>query len=204
MNLPFHILIFYSISTKKSKSHIKSIPSSLKKNLLRQTCQSPKVLVAHNIDSSNLTRYFPGKELFNMQVTDLSRNLFHAHLNRIKLDPVLETEKLQVVGETITFHNGLLQIALAFQYLDPGRAAMETSQCLLQAIPFGGSPLLQLPGVDNNVLRDLRLFSQGKYGVTNIQDLLRLDPQQQRKALSRLTEKQFQQAINIAKNIPIL
>jgi translocation protein SEC63 len=81
---------------------------------------------------------------------------------------------------------------------------METSQYLLQAIPLGGSPLLQVPSVDNNVLRDLRLFSQGKSGVTNIQDLLGLDPQQQRKALSRLNEKQFQQAINIAKNIPIL
>jgi len=140
----------------------------------------------------------------NGKVTDLSRNLLHAHLNRIKLDPVLETEKLQVVGETIKFRNGLLQIALAFQYLEPVRAAMETSQCLLQAIPLGGSPLLQLPGVDNTVIQDLRLFSQGKPGITRIQDLLSLDPKQQRKALRKLNDTQFQQAINIAKNIPIL
>ena len=81
---------------------------------------------------------------------------------------------------------------------------MEISQCLLQAIPTGGSPLLQLPGVDKNVLRDVRMFSQGKSPVTNIQDLLSLDSKQQRKVLARLDDKRFQQAINIAKNIPIL
>jgi hypothetical protein len=46
-----------SISTKRSKSHIKSILWSLKRNSLRQTCQSPKALMSHNTDSSNLTRY---------------------------------------------------------------------------------------------------------------------------------------------------
>ena len=113
-------------------------------------------------------------------------------------------EKLQVVGETIKFQNGLLQIALGFQYLQPVRAAMETSQCLLQALPLGGSPLLQLPCVDKNVLRDLRMFSQAKSGVKNIQDLLSLDTTEQRKTLARLDDAQFQQAINIAKNIPVL
>ena len=81
---------------------------------------------------------------------------------------------------------------------------MEISQCLLQAIPLGGSPLLQLPCVDKNVIRDLRIFSQGKSAVRNLQDLLSLDTKDQRKALARLDDKQFQQAINIAKNIPIL
>jgi len=49
------------------------------------------------------------------------------------------------------------------------------------------------------------MFSLGKSGaITNIQDLLRLDSQQQRKVLARLDDKQFQQAINIAKNVPVL
>ena len=81
---------------------------------------------------------------------------------------------------------------------------METSQCLLQAIPLSGSPLLQLPGVDKNILRDVCMYSLGKSAVANIQDLLSLDTKEQRKALSRLDDEQFQQAINIAKNIPIL
>ena len=97
-----------------------------------------------------------------------------------------------------------MQIALGYQYFQPVRAAMEISQCLLQAIPLGGSPLLQLPCVDNNVFRDLRMFSQGKSPVRNIGDLLSLDTKDQRKALARLDDNQFQQAINIAKNIPIL
>jgi hypothetical protein len=46
-----------SISTKRSKSHIKSILWSLKRTSLRQTCQSRKALMSHNTDSSNPTRY---------------------------------------------------------------------------------------------------------------------------------------------------
>jgi len=48
------------------------------------------------------------------------------------------------------------------------------------------------------------MFSQGKSPVRNIGDLLSLDTKDQRKALARLDDNQFQQAINIAKNIPIL
>jgi hypothetical protein len=48
------------------------------------------------------------------------------------------------------------------------------------------------------------MFSQGKSAVRNIQDLLSLDTKDQRKALARLDDNQFQQAINIAKNIPVL
>jgi len=48
------------------------------------------------------------------------------------------------------------------------------------------------------------MFSQAKSGVKNIQDLLSLDTTEQRKTLARLDDAQFQQAINIAKNIPVL
>lgn len=95
-----------------------------------------------------------------------------------------------------------MQIALAFNFFEPVRASMEMSQCLLQAIPVGGSPLLQLPGVDNTLVRELRM--RGKNAVKSIQDLLRLDEKERRKALGKLDDKTYAQAINIAKQIPIL
>jgi len=47
----FTRLIWYSISAKKSRSHIKSTLWNLKRNFLKQTCPSPKALMAHNTDS---------------------------------------------------------------------------------------------------------------------------------------------------------
>jgi len=79
---------------------------------------------------------------------------------------------------------------------------MEMSQCLLQAIPFGGSPLLQLPGVTSEIVRNLRL--RQKLQVKSIQDLLCLEDKEQRKALAGLDEEKFNQAMCIAKQIPML
>ena len=140
--------------------------------------------------------------LFNNETTDLSRNLIHAHFNRIKLPPALEAEKEQLVSKTIKLRNALIQIALAFNFVEPVRAAMETSQCLLQAIPIGGSPLLQLPGVDSSIAWELRFREKNQ--VKTIQDLLRLDEKQRRKALEKLDEETYAQAINISKQIPML
>jgi translocation protein SEC63 len=49
----------FSTSARKLRSHINSILSNSKRNLLRQMYQSPKALMVHNIDSSKSTRYFP-------------------------------------------------------------------------------------------------------------------------------------------------
>jgi translocation protein SEC63 len=135
------------------------------------------------------------------QTADLCRNLIYAHLNRLDVASSLESEKLQIIGETIRLQKGLLEIALAFNYFEPIRAAMELSQHILQAIPIGGSPLLQLPGITSNIAKDLCFHEKP---IRNIQDLLYLSRKEQRKALEALTNETFHQAINIAKQIPIL
>ena len=97
---------------------------------------------------------------------------------------------------------GLIQIALGFSYLEPVRASLRISQILVQAIPINGSPLLQLPGVTSTLAWNLR--AQKRNPIRTVQDLLRLEPDEQRKALSSLDERHFSQAINVAKQIPIL
>ena len=79
---------------------------------------------------------------------------------------------------------------------------MVMSQCLLQAIPVGGSPLLQLPGIDNGLARNLRVRDKDR--IKNIQDLLYLEEKERRKALGNLDEKTYSQAMSIARQIPIL
>jgi translocation protein SEC63 len=78
---------------------------------------------------------------------------------------------------------------------------MELSQHILQAIPIGGSPLLQLPGITSNIAKDLLLHEKP---VRNIRDLLYLSRKEQRKVLEALTDEAFHQAIHIAEQIPTL
>ena len=98
--------------------------------------------------------------------------------------------------------NALIDIALAFNYFAPVRSAMDMSQLLLQAIPIGSSPLLQLPEIDNSIVQRLRL-RKGR-SIQNIQDLLALEDTERRQALSMLDDEAYSRAMNIAKQIPIL
>jgi translocation protein SEC63 len=98
--------------------------------------------------------------------------------------------------------NGLIEIALAFNYFEPVHTAMEVSQYLIQAIPIGGSPLLQLPGITHEIAKQLHF--REKNVIRNIQDLLSLSQKERRRALENLDDETFHQVINIAKQIPIL
>jgi preprotein translocase subunit Sec63 len=128
-----------------------------------------------------------------------ARELLLAHLNRLELGPALDETKTQVATDAIKFQNGLIQIALAFNYFDPVRAAMEVSQRIVQAIPLDGSPLLQLPGISNEIVHELRLAEKP---VTSLKDLLRLNDSERREALKSLDDASFSKAMNIAKQIP--
>ena len=110
--------------------------------------------------------------------------------------------KHKTVVEALKLQNALIEIALAYNYFAPVRSAMDLSQLLVQAIPIGGSPLLQLPGVDNSLIQKLRLRKEKS--VHNIQDLLSLVESERRKALATLDDRTYSQAINIAKQIPVL
>lgn len=136
------------------------------------------------------------------QNIDLIRNLLHAHLHRIKLPPSFENAKHKTVAEALELQNALIDIALAYNYFSPVRSAMDMFQLLLQAIPIGSSPLLQLPEIDNSIVQRLRV-RKGK-PVNNIQDLLALEDAERRQVLSMLDDEAYSRAVNIAKQIPIL
>jgi len=95
----------------------------------------------------------------------------------------------------------MIQIALAYNYFEPVRSAMEMCQHLLQAIPVGGSPLLQLPGISQKLALELRMR---KKPVKDVQGLLSLEETERRKALDALDDTTYSQAINVARQIPIL
>jgi translocation protein SEC63 len=136
------------------------------------------------------------------ETADLSHNLIHAHLNRHSLDPSLEAEKIQIIANTVKVQQGLIQIALAFNFYDPIRSAMEVSQHILQALPVGSYPLQQLPGIDKKLAQSLGMLE--KHAVKSVQDLLALKEDERRKNLKVLDEQKYQLAMSVAKQIPIL
>jgi translocation protein SEC63 len=147
-----------------------------------------------------LTTQYP--HVARSETTDLSHNLIYAHLLRLALDSALEVEKTQIVADTVKFQQGLIQIALAFNFYEPIRSAMEMSQHILQALPVGSSPLQQLPGVDKKLAQSLEM--REKRAVKGVQDLLAMKDNDRRKALEGLDEQKYHLAMSIAKQIPIL
>ena len=147
-----------------------------------------------------LTTQYP--HVARSETTDLSHNLIHAHLQRLPIDSALEAEITQIVADIVKFQHGFVQIALAFNFYEPVRSAMEMSQYILQALPVGSSPLRQLPGVDKKLAQSLGMLE--KHPVKGVQDLLSLTEAERRKALGSLDEQQYHLAMGVAKQIPIL
>jgi translocation protein SEC63 len=78
---------------------------------------------------------------------------------------------------------------------------MEISQHILQALPVGSYPLQQLPGIDKKLAQSLGMEN---HAVKTIQDLLALREDERRKTLEILDEQQYQLAMCVAKQIPVL
>ena len=135
------------------------------------------------------------------EAMDISRMLLYSHLHRVSLNTGVE-EKQQIVDDAFKFIPAVVQIGLGFNYFEPVRAAMEVSQHIAQALPLGASPLLQLPRVDSQLVTALSL--RDKEPIRTLQQLLRLDEKERRKALDRLDNNSYSQAISIAKKIPLL
>jgi len=128
--------------------------------------------------------------------------LFWAHLNRIDLGSKdLEKDKLVLLEDALRLQRGMLTIALAFGHLQPILTAMNLSQSIIQAIPIGGSPLLQITGITKDIVDKIHAR---RPDIQTVNDLMSLDKSEQRFLLEDLDEKAFNEAIGAAKHIPVL
>jgi translocation protein SEC63 len=113
------------------------------------------------------------------------------------------TEKYDVAPTAVSLIESFLVIANAFNNVQPVMAAYHAQQHLIQAMPPGGSPLLQLPHFDAKIIRAI----EGENARTHltIGDFMDL-PNAQRKKLTvgagKLTENQYKQAMQVARQMP--
>lgn len=131
--------------------------------------------------------------------------LLWAYLGRVELDDsALNQAKIEVAPIARALNASFNAIALAFGSTGPILASFLTAQNLIQAIPPGASPLLQLPHITPSIARAIE--GDAKTHLT-LQQYMQL-PEAYRRKLSigkgLLTESQYQTAMNVAKQLPRL
>lgn len=131
--------------------------------------------------------------------------LLWAYLGRVELDDTsLNQSKVDVAPIAQALSSAFAAIALAFTTTGPIMAAYSTTQHLLQAVYPGGSPLLQLPHITPAIARSIE--GDVKTHLT-LQQYMNL-PEAYRKKLSvgrgLLTDAQYKDATDVAKQLPRL
>lgn len=131
--------------------------------------------------------------------------LLWAYLGRVELDDAaLNQAKFEVAPIAHALNTSFTAISLAFGTTGPILNSYLTAQNLMQAIPPGASPLLQLPYMTPAVARAIE--GDAKAHLT-LQQYMQL-PEAYRRKLSvgkgLLTESQYQTAVSVAKQLPHL
>lgn len=132
--------------------------------------------------------------------------LLWAYLGRVELDdPALNQSKIEVAPIAHALNSSFTAIALAFTTTAPIISSYLTSQNLIQAIPPGASPLLQLPYFTPAIAK----LVEGLDSKTHLtlQQYMAL-PETYRHKISvgkgLLTDSQYQSAMDVAKQLPYL
>lgn len=130
--------------------------------------------------------------------------LLWAYLDRIDIgDAALDSEKYEAAPIALTLGEAFTAIALAFGNLRPILGSFQTSQNLIQAVPPGASPLLQLPHFTEEVVKAVE--GENAKSHLNVQNYMKLPEAERRKLTAGLlTEKQYSDAISVAQQLPVL
>ena len=143
-----------------------------------------------------------------------ARALLHAHLSRMKLPPnTLEVDKNYIVRkcpyllqEFVQCVSQLTMLALAGRIartpkLETLENAMKLCSLIVQAVWDNKSSLLQLPHVNEDLLRH---FTNKKRNVKTIKQLAQMKNSERRGMLRNLTDEQYEDVMNVISKMPLL
>ncbi|KAK2710126.1 hypothetical protein QYM36_013710 [Artemia franciscana] len=142
-----------------------------------------------------------------------SRALIYAHLSRLSLNPqTLEKDRIAVIRKCPTLiqemcvcFSQLMMLAHAGQisrmpHLFSLENTMKLCPMIVQALWDHKNPLLQLPHIDEDILK----YINSKYHVKTLEQFVRLDENDKRKCLRSLTEKQYCNVCKVLGNMPLV
>lgn len=131
--------------------------------------------------------------------------LLWAYLGRVDLDdPALDSAKYEVAPIAHSLNRSFSVIALAFGNTSPIISSFLTSQHLVQAMVPKSSPLLQLPYFTPAVVKSVDGDSKTHVTIQQYMDLP--DAERRRVAVGQglLSDKQYNEAVTVAKQLPNL
>jgi translocation protein SEC63 len=109
-----------------------------------------------------------------------NRALVWAHLQRKTdlLSPELKKDLDELLGHSLLITETMVDCAMSRNWLVTAQAVIEFRRCLVQALDVKDSQLLQIPHIDQGLLKELQ---RGKKKANTVQDFL-ATPKEERKA----------------------
>jgi translocation protein SEC63 len=129
--------------------------------------------------------------------------LLWAYLHRTELDDTsLNEGKFEAAPIAHALNQAFTSICLAFGNTAPVLASYAITQCLVQALPPDGSPLLQLPHFSSAIVKAIEGDSKTHLTVQKFMQM----PNAKRRELAvgkdLLSERQYRAAVDVARQIP--
>ncbi|KAK2710129.1 hypothetical protein QYM36_013713 [Artemia franciscana] len=163
---------------------------------------------------SNIDQQFKNQERrFCLSYSVKLRVLIHAHLSRLSLNPqTLEKDRIGVIRKCRTLiqemcvcFSQLMMLAHTGQiskipYLFSLENTMKLCPMIVQALWDQKNPLLQLPHIDEDILK----YVNSKYYIKTLEQCFRLNESDKRKCLRNLTKKQYCNVCKVLGNMPLV
>merc|ERR1719461_2418929 len=143
-----------------------------------------------------------------------ARTLLHAHLTRISLPlNTLHQDRLYIIKkcpfliqEMVTCISQLILLAHAGRIgrlpsLDTIEHAMKLSPMIVQALWDKSSPLLQLPHIEEDMLRH---FYSRRRNIKSLQQLAKMKDEDRKSLLRKLSDEQYKDVIRALAMLPVL
>merc|ERR1712209_119380 len=143
-----------------------------------------------------------------------ARALLHAHMSRIALpEKTLHEDRLYIIKkcpfliqEMVTCTSQLILLAHAGRIgrlpsLDTIEFAMKLSPLIVQALWDKQSPLLQLPHIEEDMLKH---FHTKRRNIKSLQQVAKLNDDERRSLLRKLTDEEYKDVIRVLASFPIL
>ncbi len=126
--------------------------------------------------------------------------LLYAYFNRVPVTNVhLKADQEKMIVKACHLALGMLQIALARQWLQTASQCIALVQCLVQAVYEGQSSLLQLPYVDGQMVKYAK---NRKTPIKTIRQLVELPEDDRKNLLRSLSDEQYSMLMTVAKSFP--
>lgn len=173
-----------------------------KEEMPRRASDAASISALHNSLKEAVGAEFEASKKYTANYCVKAHCLLYAYLYRYPLpDLDMRKDEAFVVEKAHLLLNGMIQICLAKGWFFTLKNCIQLGQMLIQAVPEHSNQLLQLPYVSLEVAAS---FKNRKTPIKGLKELLTLTPADQRVLLNHMSDKEFVQAMGVARAFPLV